>query len=54
MDAAALIAKAHALFAWGGMTHGDAEALVSAALSLGEGASMADVWACAPSEAKGE
>lgn len=52
LDDAALIAKARALFAWGGLTGPEADALIAAALSLGEGASLADVWAAAPVDAE--
>ena len=48
LDDAALIAKARALFAWGGLTEPAAETLIKAALSLGEGATLADVWAVVP------
>lgn len=50
LDDAALIAKARALFSWGGLTDPAAEALIAAALSLGESASLADLWAAVPVE----
>lgn len=48
MDDDALVAKARALFAWGGLADGRAQALIEAALSLGEGAGLSDLWAALP------
>ncbi|MBX3478469.1 MAG: MmgE/PrpD family protein [Brevundimonas sp.] len=48
LDDAALVAKARALFAWGRLTDVQADGLIAAALSLGEGAGLSDLWAAAP------
>ncbi|RIJ68345.1 MmgE/PrpD family protein [Brevundimonas sp. LPMIX5] len=47
LDEPALIAKAHALFAWGGLAEAEADELIAAALALGDGATLADLWAIA-------
>lgn len=54
LDDAALIAKARTLFAWGGLTDRQSEALAAAALALGEGASLADLRAAAPVMGEGD
>ena len=43
-----LIAKAHDLLAWGGLDVVQSDQLVTAALSLGEGGRLNDVWALLP------
>lgn len=48
MDEAALVAKARALMAWGGLDAAATERLIEAALTLGRGASVSDLSAALP------
>lgn len=48
MEAAAMVAKARALMAWGGLDGGAADRLIEAVLNLGPGASVSDLSAALP------
>lgn len=48
MDRAAIVAKARALMAWGGLDGAATERLIEAALNLGRGASVSDLSAALP------
>ena len=48
MDEAAILAKARALMAWGGLDDAAADRLIEAALNLGRGASVSDLSAALP------